>query len=350
MSNQATPQEHDAMRRAFVLAAEGPRVGVNPQVGCVLLSPSGEVLAEGFHRGAGTPHAEVAALKQLAEQGVSPEGVTAVVSLEPCAHVGRTGPCAHALAEAGIARLVYSVADPGAHSGGGADYLRQHGVEVVADVLRDEGLEVIRHWHTATTWSRPFVTAKWGQSLDGRIAAEDGTSQWITSPNSRAQVHRDRAAHGAIMVGTETLLADNPALTARNSDGSLEKSQPLAVVMGHRPVPEDSAVRNHPGGFLHLDTRDPGEALQVLFERGIRSLYLEGGATLQAAFFRAGLVDEVHLTLGPLLLGGSKTALGDIGISSMREAEPLDVVDVVWDETDIRVIARVRRTPKTSEI
>lgn len=342
MSNQVAPHEHDAMRRAFVLAGQGPRVGVNPQVGCVLLSSSGDIVAEGFHRGAGTPHAEVDALNQLAARGLSAAGLTAVVSLEPCAHTGRTGPCAHALAKAGIARVVYSVSDPGATSGGGATSLRGHGVEVAGGVLAEEGLELIRHWHAATSLGRPFVTAKWGQSLDGRIAAGDGTSQWITSPESRAHVHRDRAAHGAILVGTDTLLADNPSLTARHSDGSLDESQPLAVVMGRRAVPDDAAVRAHPGGWVHLSTRDPEEVLSVLFERGIRSVYLEGGATVQAAFFRRGLVDEVHITMGPLLLGGPKTALGDIGVSSMSEAQPLEVVTVEWDKTDIRVIARVR--------
>ncbi|MDL5352512.1 bifunctional diaminohydroxyphosphoribosylaminopyrimidine deaminase/5-amino-6-(5-phosphoribosylamino)uracil reductase RibD, partial [Microbacterium sp. zg-YB36] len=190
----ATDRERDAMRRALALAVRGPR-GVNPQVGAVLLSPDGTVLAEGWHRGAGTDHAEVDALRKLAPGAA--RGATAVVTLEPCNHTGRTGPCAAALIAAGVARVVYAVADPGEASSGGAARLAAAGVEVEAGVLSDEGRALLDSWLTVQRLGRPHVTVKWAQSLDGRAAAADGTSQWITGPAAREDVHRRGGGGGA---------------------------------------------------------------------------------------------------------------------------------------------------------
>src|SRR5688500_10840380 len=161
----ASAAEHDAMRRALELAVRGPR-GVNPQVGAVLLSPDGEILAEGWHRGAGTPHAEVDALSHLAPGAA--RGATAVVTLEPCNHTGRTGPCAQALIAAGVARVVYAVADPGDHSSGGADRLRAAGVDVESGLFAAEAAALLDAWLTVQRLGRPHVTVKWAQSLDGR--------------------------------------------------------------------------------------------------------------------------------------------------------------------------------------
>lgn len=330
----------ELMRRAFALAAQGPRVNENPQVGCVLVSPEGEVVAEGFHAGAGSPHAEVMALQALRQAGRSPEGLTAVVSLEPCRHTGRTGPCVEALRDAGVSRVVYSVADPGGDSGAGGAYLAEHGVEVVGGVLADEGEELIRHWFDSTRLHRPFVTIKWAQSLDGRIAASDGSSQWITSDATRERVHLDRSVHGAILVGTETALTDNPLLTARGPDGELYATQPHAVVMGKRPLPISAPLHSHPGGFSQFFTHDPAEVLSALYSRGIRSVYVEGGGTVIAAFIAAGLVDEYHITQGPLLLGGPHLAVTEIGVSTLTEARRLDIISVERTDTDIRIVAR----------
>ena len=341
MSSQttvATSVELDAMRRALEIATYGPAVGENPRVGCVLLSPEGELLAEGFHRGAGNPHAEVEALTALAEKGISAEGTTAVVTLEPCNHTGKTGPCARALVDAGVARVLFAASDPGQASSGGSTTLRNAGVEVLGGVLADEAFDLNHYWMVATSLGRPFVTAKWAQSLDGRHAASDGTSQWITGPLSRERVHRQRSEHGAIMVGTTTALVDNPSLTARDGDG-LYASQPLAVVMGERDIPADATVRNHPGGFTQLATRDPKEALDTLFKRGIRSVYVEGGATLTSAFIKEGLVDSLHITMGPLLIGGMNTAITDIGVSSLSDAPRLTIESVEQLDQDIWVSA-----------
>ena len=341
MSSQttvATSVELDAMRRALEIATYGPAVGENPRVGCVLLSPEGELLAEGFHRGAGNPHAEVEALTALREQGISAEGTTAVVTLEPCNHIGKTGPCAQALVDAGVARVLFAASDPGQASAGGAKTLRDGGVDVAGGVLAEEAFDLNRHWMMATSLGRPFVTAKWAQSLDGRHAASDGTSQWITGPLSRERVHRQRSEYGAIMVGTTTALVDNPALTARNGDG-LYASQPLAVVMGERDIPANAVVRDHPGGFTQLATRDPKQALGTLFEQGIRSVYVEGGATLTSAFIKEGLVDSLHITMGPLLIGGMNTAITDIGVSSLSDAPRLTIESVEQLDQDIWVSA-----------
>lgn len=341
--NQASAWE-ELMRRAFALAARGPRVNENPQVGCVLVSPEGDVVAEGFHAGAGSAHAEVTALEALRQSGRPTEGLTAVVSLEPCRHTGRTGPCVEALRNAGVSRVVYSVADPGGDSGAGGAYLAEHGIEVVGGVLADEGEELIRHWFHSTRFQRPFVTIKWAQSLDGRIAASDGSSQWITSPASRERVHLDRSVHGAILVGTGTALADNPLLTARGPDGELYAAQPHAVVMGKRSLPISARLHSHPGGFSQFFTHDPVEVLSALYSRGIRSVYVEGGGTVIAAFVRAGLVDEYHITQGPLILGGPHVAVTDIGVTTLEEARRLDIFSVERNDTDIRIVARPQST------
>jgi diaminohydroxyphosphoribosylaminopyrimidine deaminase/5-amino-6-(5-phosphoribosylamino)uracil reductase len=328
--------EWQAMARARELALLGPR-GINPQVGAVVLSPTGEVLAEGWHRGAGNPHAEIEALAR-----VSPEdarGATMVVTLEPCNHTGRTGPCAVALIEAGVARVVYAAADPAEPSAGGAERLRAHGVDVEGGVRADEITEMLDSWLTVVRLGRPFVTVKWAQSLDGRAAATDGTSKWITGPNARADVHRRRSEADAIVVGTGTVLADDPALTARRDDGELAPSQPLPVVIGDRPVPPHAALRSHPRGVLEFPTHDLRAVLDDLRARGVQSVFVEGGPTLASAFLREDLADRVLAYVAPALLGGARTAIGDVGVSTMSEARRLTLTDVDRLGDDILIVA-----------
>jgi diaminohydroxyphosphoribosylaminopyrimidine deaminase/5-amino-6-(5-phosphoribosylamino)uracil reductase len=321
----ANTAERDAMRRALELARRGPR-GVNPQVGAVLLSPDGRVLAEGWHQGAGTPHAEVDALSRL-EPGAA-RGATAVVTLEPCNHTGRTGPCSEALIAAGVARVVYAIADPGDHSSGGADRLREAGVDVEAGVLADEASALLESWLTVQRLGRPHVTVKWAQSLDGRAAAADGTSQWITGPVARADVHRRRAAADAIVAGTGTVLADDPALTARDGDGSLLPDQPVPVVIGTRPVPAKAALRRHPHGFLQYDGDDLRAMLEDLRTRGVQRVFVEGGPSVASSFVRDGLADELLVYVAPVLLGGDRLALGDVGVATIADARRLAVASV----------------------
>ncbi|NAZ88631.1 bifunctional diaminohydroxyphosphoribosylaminopyrimidine deaminase/5-amino-6-(5-phosphoribosylamino)uracil reductase RibD, partial [Kineococcus indalonis] len=203
------------MRRALQLAALGPATGPNPRVGCVLIDDAGRPLAEGHHRGAGTAHAEAAALADLAARGLSARGATAVVTLEPCTHTGRTGPCAQALLAAGVRRVVVADTDPNPAAAGGAALLAAAGVEVETGLLAGQARALNERWATAVGRGRPWVTWKFAATLDGRSAAADGSSRWITSAAARADVHRLRAEHDAVLVGTGTALADDPALTVR---------------------------------------------------------------------------------------------------------------------------------------
>jgi len=337
----SSPAEYQAaMKRALELATRGPRTGPNPQVGCVLLDSTHAIVAEGWHEGSGTPHAEIMALTNLAHSGLSSHGLTAVVTLEPCAHTGKTGPCAEALLNAAIARVVYAVSDPGAASGGGAELLSAAGVEVISGVEASSGEALVERWLHSVTASRPWVTLKWAMSLDGRTAAADGTSQWITGEETRAKVHRDRSEHDAIIVGINTVLVDNPRLTARTPEGDLYPQQPLAIVMGHREVPQDALIREHPGGFEHVSDHDVQALLTSLGERDIRSVYVEGGATLASAFLAEGLVNEIHITMGPMLLGGPNFAITDLGVSTMADAHHLSITDIQRLGEDIVLTAR----------
>ncbi|HEX5332736.1 MAG TPA: bifunctional diaminohydroxyphosphoribosylaminopyrimidine deaminase/5-amino-6-(5-phosphoribosylamino)uracil reductase RibD [Cellulomonas sp.] len=350
------------MRRAVDLARRGPAHGPNPRVGCVILAgdtpgapaeqgaPGGRgetqraVLGEGWHRGAGTSHAEVAALADARGRGADVRGATAVVTLEPCDHTGRTGPCSIALLEAGIGRVVISVPDPNVAATGGADRLRSAGVDVVEGLLEEQGIEVLGAWFPALERGRPFVTLKLASSLDGRVAAADGTSRWITSDVARAHAHRLRAEVDAIAVGTGTVLADDPSLTARTASGELTEHQPLRVVVGLRDVPSGARLHGPGGELVHVRTHDPAEVLAVLAAREVRHLLVEGGPRLAAAFLRAGLVDEVHAYVAPVLLGSGLTAVADLGITTIADAVRLVPREVVHLGPDILLVA----TPTTN--
>ncbi|MFD5224827.1 bifunctional diaminohydroxyphosphoribosylaminopyrimidine deaminase/5-amino-6-(5-phosphoribosylamino)uracil reductase RibD [Microbacterium sp. NPDC058342] len=336
--------ERRAMTRALALAAQGPR-GVNPQVGAIVLSPAGEVLAEGWHHGAGTAHAEVDALAKLSPGAA--RGGTAVVTLEPCNHTGRTGPCAQALIDAGISRVIYALDDPGDASSGGADRLRAAGVEVEAGEQAAVASELVSDWLTVQRLGRPHVTVKWAQSLDGRAAASDGSSQWITGPAARADVHRRRAASDAIVVGTGTVLADDPALTARDGDALLPH-QPIPVVIGSRPTPPDAAVRRHPRSPVLYDTHDLAAVLSDLGERGVQRVFVEGGPTLASAFIAADLADAVLVYVAPVLLGGDRLALTDIGVDGIQEARRLHVDEWIPLGDDLLAVARLSASSEGS--
>jgi len=331
-----TGRDAALMRRALALAAGGPEADPNPRVGAVVLDREGTVVGEGFHRGAGTPHAEVEALRAAGSRAA---GGTAVVTLEPCNHQGRTGPCAGALVDAGVARVVFAQRDPNPRAAAGASTLRAAGVEVAGGLLADEAAALNRAWTFAVSHGRPMVTWKFAATLDGRSAAADGTSRWVTGPAARADVHELRARCDAILVGTGTVLADDPQLTVRRPDGSLRDRQPLRVVMGERAVPEGARVLDAAAETLLLPGRDPALALKALADKEIRHVWLEGGPTLAAAFVTAGLVDEVVAYLAPALLGAGPAAVGDLGIRTIDDAVRLVPRDVTTIGDDIRVVA-----------
>ncbi len=343
----STADERAAMVRAFDLARRGPEHDPNPRVGCVLLRPSegtgrSTTIGEGWHRGAGTPHAEVAALADAADRGEDPRGATAVVTLEPCSHTGRTGPCTQALLEAGIARVVVAVQDPNPVAAGGAEVLRAAGVSVTTDVLAEQGRELLGSWLPRVGRDRPFVTLKTAATLDGRVAASDGSSRWITSPVARRHAHELRAQVDAIVVGTGTALRDDPSLTARTADGTLAGTQPRRVVVGYRELASGARLRGPGGELVQVRTHDPAEVLRVLASLDgapVHRVLVEGGPTLAAAFLRAGLVDEVHAYVAPVLLGAGPAAIADLGITSISAAVRLEPVSVLPLGPDVLVVA-----------
>ena len=285
---------------AAIAAGESVRgtTSPNPPVGCALVSASGELIATGATSPAGGPHAEINALRQA---GARARGATAVVTLEPCNHTGRTGPCARALVEAGVKRVVYFTADPNEAAAGGAAYLRDHGVEVDFQPVR---VAALQPWLRSVRHGRPSVTLKFASTLDGFTAAADGTSRWITGEAAREQVHEDRAKIDAIIVGTGTAIADDPSLTARFPDGTLRQHQPRRVVIGSREVPDGNLSRL---GFEQHAA--PHEALDALWDTGARDVLVEGGATLAASFLELDLVDTVQAYIAPALLGAGRGVL-----------------------------------------
>jgi diaminohydroxyphosphoribosylaminopyrimidine deaminase/5-amino-6-(5-phosphoribosylamino)uracil reductase len=329
--------ETRAMEHALQAALQGPR-GANPLVGAVVVGPDGRQLVTGYHRGAGTAHAEADAIAQAAAVGLDLSGCTMVVTLEPCDHVGRTGPCTQAIIDAGITDVVYAVDDPHDPAAGGAATLRAAGVRVRSGLGADESLDLNRQWFEAVAAKRPFVTLHIAQTLDARIAAEDGTSQWISSPESLADNHGIRGRIDAILVGTQTVLVDNPRLTAREPSGDPAPKQPVRAVMGLRGIPDDAAIHGDDGLAVHLPTRNPREALTLLYKAGIRHVMVEGCSRILSTFLSAGLVDELIVYLAPTLLGSGTPALNGLGITSLPDAQQWE-----WDEADggaVRTLGR----------
>jgi diaminohydroxyphosphoribosylaminopyrimidine deaminase/5-amino-6-(5-phosphoribosylamino)uracil reductase len=362
----ASPAEQSAMRRAIALgSAVLGTTNPNPAVGAVVLDSAGRILAEGATAPAGGSHAEVAALDAA---GSATTGATLVVSLEPCRHRGRTDPCTDAIIAAGISRVVFAVGDPSAEAAGGAEVLRTAGIDVEPDALAAEAARDLGPWLTAVGRRRPHVTWKYAATLDGRTAAADGTSRWITGAEARVDVHRERAMVDAIVVGIGTVLADDTRLTVR--DWPTER-QPLRVVV-------DGAARTPPSARI-LDTTadtlvavgedaeetrlmalveagaevvrlprregriDLGALLAALYEREALLLLVEGGMTLAASFVRDRLVDRVVGYHAPMLLGAGPPVLGDVGIGTLAAASRLRVESVTPVGEDVRIVATLER-------
>jgi diaminohydroxyphosphoribosylaminopyrimidine deaminase/5-amino-6-(5-phosphoribosylamino)uracil reductase len=330
------------MRRALALAPRGwGRTAPNPMVGCAIVR-EGEFVGEGWHTEYGRPHAEVEA---LARAGDTARGATAYVTLEPCAHFGKTPPCTQALHDAGIARVVFAAADPNPKAAGGAEVLRGMGIEVVGPVdeqaVRDLD-PVFFHAHSAEGARRPFVALKLALSLDARIADRDGRSVWITGEEARAETHRLRAGFDAVAVGIGTALADDPQLTVRGDaipripparvvfdralrlplDSTLVRSagEVPVFVVGEEAASADAARALEAAGVSVL-TPAPGleRALVSLREAGVRSMFVEGGAELASSLLRAGVVDRLYLFYAPVFLGP-----GALSPFAALESPPID--------------------------
>ena len=356
--------EQAAMDRAVELAGRGlGSASPNPVVGCVLLGADGDVVGEGWHARAGGPHAEVLALRAA---GPRAGGSTAVVSFEPCHHTGRTGPCTAALLDAGVRRVVYAVPDPLDAAAGGGAALAAAGVDVEVGVGAGPAERVNAAWLHSIRVGRPYVTWKLAATLDGRTAAADGTSRWITSSQARAEVHLLRALSDAVVTGVGTVLADDPALTVRDLDvlrGLPDRTwplgpvpdgvrQPLRVVLdGSGRTPAAARVRDAAAQTLVLTAADVGrgvggrgvdlrQVLAVLHERQVRSVLLEAGPTLAGAFVDACLVDRVVAYVTPALLGQGAAALSaTVTGTTVDAAWRLELQDVARVGPDVRLVA-----------
>ena len=332
------------MQRALQLAGLGiGRTSPNPMVGCVILSADGVLVGEGFHARAGQPHAEVGALRQAGERA---RGGTAVVSLEPCCHHGRTPPCSQALIAAGVARVVVAMADPDPRvAGRGTAELQAAGLEVINGVCEAEARRLNQAFIHRIQHGRPLGVLKWAMSADGRTALPNGSSQWISGPAARRWVHGLRARCDAVIVGGGTVRADDPLLTSRGR----RDPEPLRVVLSRRldlPVqarlwnqdaaatlvahgpeaPVDAISRLETCGVerLELPRCEPLQLLEALAERGCNQVLWECGPELAAAALRQGCVQRIAAVTAPKLLGGlaARTPLGDLELSDVSEAEP----------------------------
>jgi diaminohydroxyphosphoribosylaminopyrimidine deaminase/5-amino-6-(5-phosphoribosylamino)uracil reductase len=325
-------EDHDDERRmAEAVQAAWParrRAVPNPWVGCVLVTAGGESVT-GATEPPGGRHAEIVALDAARAAGLDPAGATAYVTLEPCSHTGRTGPCADALVAAGVSRVVVALEDPDPRvAGSGLARLRAAGVEVVPGVGRSAAAAQLAPYLKHRSTGRPWVVLKLAASLDGRTAAPDGTSRWITGAEARADAHRLRAESDAILVGAGTVRADDPSLTVRLAEGP----DPLRVVLGTAP----------PGAKVHpcLELRgELGAVLDDLGSRGVVQLMVEGGAKVAGEFHRAGLVDRYVVYLAPVLFGGDDSSglFGGPGAATIEEAWRGRVVSTMRLGEDIKV-------------
>jgi diaminohydroxyphosphoribosylaminopyrimidine deaminase / 5-amino-6-(5-phosphoribosylamino)uracil reductase len=321
----ADPHDLRHMAHALRLARRGlGTVWPNPAVGCVIVQ-AGRIVGRGWTQPGGRPHAERMALDQA---GPLARGATAYVTLEPCAHHGRTPPCAQGLVQAGIARVVSAMTDPDPRvAGRGHGILRTAGIAVAEDLRQAEARELQAGFLSRLLTGRPFVTLKLATSFDGRIATASGESQWITGPQARLHVHAMRMIHDAVMVGGGTARADRPSLNVR---GLTTTRQPLRLVLSSQPLPDIPAEGPAHGPLMRLDG-PPEVALQALAAQGVTRVFCEGGGMLAASLLRAGIVDQVMgYTAGVVLGGDGRAAAGSLGLERLADAPRFRLVETRW--------------------
>jgi diaminohydroxyphosphoribosylaminopyrimidine deaminase/5-amino-6-(5-phosphoribosylamino)uracil reductase len=361
MSTAFTAVDHLMMARALRLAERGLYTArPNPVVGCVLVR-DGEVVGEGWHARTGEPHAEVFALREAGDRA---SGATAYVTLEPCAHTGRTAPCADGLVDAGIVRVVAAMRDPFPKvDGAGFDRLRGAGIAVESGLMEAQARELNRGFLSRIERGRPWLRIKLATSLDGRTALASGESKWISGEAARLDVQRWRARSGALVTGAGTVLADDPHLTVRLGDDT-SFAPPLRVVLdpglatihrGHVREGDAPTLYLHapdarvPRGVsaemaavpVHGARLDLGAVLRLLAARGINEVQLEAGATLAGAFLAAGLVDELLLYVAPVLLGAEARPLFEgLGVDAMSQRHALRTIDTRRVGDDLRLLLR----------
>jgi diaminohydroxyphosphoribosylaminopyrimidine deaminase/5-amino-6-(5-phosphoribosylamino)uracil reductase len=342
------------MRAALREAVKGcGATSPNPAVGAVLVR-NGRVLARGWHRGAGLPHAEVEALKALPDPALA-KGATLYVTLEPCCTTGRTPPCTEAILRAGIRRVVVGATDPHpAHAGRGLELLRQHGVEVLDGVLAEECAYLNRAFFKWITTRRPWVVAKAALSLDGRLTRPPGEGQWLTGPAALRDAHRLRSLSDAVLIGAGTLRADNPSLSVRHVPLPGNKPQPRRVVLtrGTHPLPAGARLFTdaESSRTLVFDSQPLEAVLRELGEtHSVTQLLVEGGGEVLGAFFDGRHVDEVCFYIAPLICGGPALGVGGLGVGTSADAPPLTRVEYRRLGRDLRFSGLVAPLPQTGD-
>ena len=327
------------MQRAIALSQNGlGRTAPNPIVGAVIVATDGSVIAEGFHDRHKSPdHAEVVALKIAGEKA---RGATMYVTLEPCNHTGTTGPCTQAIIDAGIKSVVYAVADPNIVASGGAAALKAAGIEVVAGIGDDEASYSNRAWLTKILHGRPFITWKVAATLDGKVAAADGTSKWITNDASRADVQKVRRSVDAIMVGTQTVIADNPYLVPH--DGAATKN-PLRIVCGTQELPKSANVFNDAAQTKVIASKDLKVIAAEVLATGVNHIVLESGPTLATAMLQAGMLDELMFYQGASVLGAGKSFVAELGVLSIDNAIGLQRISTETFGNDVKTVYRIAK-------
>ena len=328
-----------AMQRAIALSEKGlGKCAPNPIVGAVILDASGKIVSEGFHdRMTSKDHAEVVAIKSAGDLA---KGATMVVTLEPCSHVGNTGPCTEAIIAAGISTVVFAVSDPNAVASGGADVLRAAGIKVVDGVMAKEASYANRAWLTKIKKNRPFFIWKVATTLDAKIAACDGTSKWISNETSRSDVQRLRRESDAILVGTNTVVVDNPNLIPRGEFSGFS-SNPIRIIFGEGNVPADSKVFDSAAETVQVKSRDLSELVSKLNGLDINQVFVEAGTTLTSAMVAGGLMDELVIYQAPALLGSGKPFFADDSVSTIEDQMRLEHISTEVLAGDVKSVYRI---------
>ena len=317
-----------AMARAIECARLGlGKTSPNPIVGAVITSATGEFISEGFHSGA--EHAEVVAIAAAKE---IPAGAIIYVTLEPCNHQGKTPPCTQAIINAGIAKVIYAVSDPNPIAAGGAEKLRNSGIEVVEGLLESEAAFDNRAWLTKIAKERPRITWKIASTMDGKVAAADGSSKWITSELARADVALLRSQADAIVTSTATVNSDDPLLTSKG----LGKN-PVRIVMGEREISARSQVLNSDAETVIIKSQNFQELISLSDQRGFNQIFVESGPTFGTALLKADLVDEIVLFQAPTFFGSGTPTISDLGINSISQRLDFDIADVEIIGADLKI-------------
>lgn len=359
------------MKRTIKLAVKAKgRTSPNPLVGAIIVN-NGKIVGEGYHKKAGTPHAEVNALK---EAGTKAKGSTVYVNLEPCSHFGKTSPCADALIKAGVKKVVVAMVDPNPKvAGRGIEKLRANGVEVEVGLLEAEAKALNKYFIKRQVTNIPYIIYKTAMTLDGKIATETGDSKWVTGSEARHRVHQLRDEVDGILVGINTVLQDDPQLNTRLPEGGENpvkiildsylklpinskvvtlNSKSDTIVFCNREVSKVKLKELTDAGVKAVPVSGSGEVkseldwvLKWLANHGLNSILVEGGATIAASFVTEGFVDEIWWFIAPKLVGGSKafSPIGDMGITKMEQAVPVEVVSTEVLGKDILIKGNIKR-------